>query len=237
MLYQRAATKMMEEGNADRARQTINERIKDPDQRKVLLSQLDDMATLKAAEQGKIEQTRKMLATLANNEERVMLLSQLATGLAAKGDKKVALQLLDEARAMLPGRAKNFTQLGAQVAVARAYAPLDAARSLAILEPVVDQLNELLAAAVVLGAFITEELIKDDEIMMEPLNMISTEVFVYYMGDVNALATADFERTKALADRFLRDEIRITARLLLAQSLLSPKPATPTPTSRLKVTF
>jgi hypothetical protein len=165
-----------------------------------------------------------MLATLRTNEERVMMLAHLATGTAAKGEKKIALQLLEEARGMLPSRAKNFTQLGAQLAVARGFAPLDAARSLAILEPVVDQLNELLAAAVVLGSFITEELIRDDEIMMEPLTMISNELFVNYLGDVNALASADFERTKALADRFLRDEIRISARLLLAQSILAPKP-------------
>lgn len=224
ILYQQAATKLMEAGDTDRARQVINERIKDPDQRKLMLSQLDEIAAIKAAEQGKVEQVRKMLATLRTNEERVMVLAQLATGTAAKGEKKIALQLLEEARGLLPGRAKNFTQLGAQVAVARAYAPLDAARSLAILEPVVDQLNELIAAGIVLGGFITEEIIKDDEIMMEPLNMISTEVFVHYLGDVSALARADFERTKALADRFLRDEIRITARLLLAQSILSSQP-------------
>jgi hypothetical protein len=225
MLYQRAAAKMMEDGDVERARQLINEHVKDPDQRKMMLGQLDEMAAIKAAEQGKIEQTRKMLATLRTNEERMMVLAQLAASAAAKGEKKIALQLLDEARGMIGGRAKNFTQLGAQVAVARAYAPLDAARSLAILEPVVDQLNELIAAAVVLGGFITEEIIKDDEIMMEPLTMISSDVFVNYLGDVSALASADFERTKALADRFLRDEIRISARLLVAQSVLSPQPA------------
>jgi hypothetical protein len=227
MLYQRAATKAMEEGDAERARSIVNERIKEPESRKMMLSVLDDMATAKAAEQGKIEQTRKMLAALRTNEERVMLLAQLATGATAKGEKKIALQLLDEARGMIGGRAKNFTQLGAQVAVARAYAPLDAARSLAILESVVDQLNELIAAAVVLGAFLTEEIIQDDEIMMEPLTMISGEVFVNYLGDVNVLASADFERTKALADRFQRDEIRISARLLIAQSILSPQPTNP----------
>jgi hypothetical protein len=223
MLYQRASTKAMEDGDADRARSIVNERIKDPDQRKMMLSELDNMAAMKAAQQGKIEQTRKMLATLRTNEERVMLLVQLATGAAANGEKKIALQLLDEARGMIGSRAKNFTQLGVQVAVARAYAPLDAARSLAILEPVVDQLNELISAAVVLGAFITEEIIQDDEIMMEPLAMISGEVFVLYINDVNVLASADFERTKALADRFQRDEIRISARLLMAQSILSPQ--------------
>ncbi|MDT4896191.1 MAG: hypothetical protein QOH25_1268 [Acidobacteriota bacterium] len=224
MLYGRAATKMMEEGDAERAHQIINERVKDPDQRKQMLAQLDEIAAFKAAEQGNIEKTRKMLATLRTNEERVMALAQLATGAAARGEKKIALQLLDEARGMMGGRAKNFTQLGAQLMVARAYAPLDASRSLAILEPVVDQLNELLAAAIVLGGFMTEDIVRDEEIMMGPLSMISNELSVNnYLSDVNTLARADFDRTKALADRFLRDEIRISARLLLAQSILSPQ--------------
>ena len=224
MLYARAIQKMMEEGDAERARQLINERVKDPAQRKQMLAGLDEVVAVKEAEQGNIEKTRKMLATLRTNEERVMALAHLAGGAAAKGEKKVALQLLDEARGMMGGRAKNFKQLGAQLMVARAYAPLDASRSLAILEPVVDQLNELLAAAIVLGGFMTEEIVQDDEIMMSPLAMISTELAASdYLSDVSTLARADFERTKALADRFLRDEIRISARLLLAQSILLPQ--------------
>jgi hypothetical protein len=224
-MYQQAVMKLMEDGEEPRARQLIDERIKDPEQRKQMLSQLDDLAVRKAAEQGKVEQTRKLLATLRTNEERVMALAQLASGAAAKGEKKVALQLLEEARGMMGGRAKNFNQLGAQLEVARAYAQLDASRSLAILEPIVGQLNELLAAAIVLGGFMTEEIVNDDEIMMGPLAIITTEIFVRYLGDVKTLAAADFERTKALADRFLRDEIRISARLLIAQSILSPRAA------------
>jgi hypothetical protein len=224
MLYARAIQKMMEEGDAERARQLINERVKDPAQRKQMLAGLDEVVAVKEAEQGNVEKTRKILATLRTNEERVMMLAQLADGAAAKGEKKIALQLLDEARGMMGGRAKNFKQLGAQLMVARAYAPLDASRSLAILEPVVDQLNELLAAAIVLGGFMTEEIVQDDEIMMSPLAMISTELAASdYLSDVSTLARADFERTKALADRFLRDEIRISARLLLAQSILLPQ--------------
>jgi hypothetical protein len=224
MLYQHAVRKAMEDGDETRARQLINERVKEPEQRKQMLAQMDDIATLRAAEQGKIEQTRKILATLRTNEEKVTVLAQLATGAAAKGEKKVALQLLDEARGMSSGRARNFTQLGAQLAVARAYAPLDASRSMAVLEPVIDQLNELLAAAVVLGGFITEDIVRDDEIMMEPMTAILNEFAGSYASDVKTLARADFERTKSLADRFLREEIRITARLLIAQSILLPQP-------------
>jgi hypothetical protein len=232
-LYQRAAAKMMEDGDTERAHQVINDKIQDSALRKHMLAQLDQVSVAAAAEQGKVEQTRKMLATLRTNEERVMLLTQLASGAAAKGQKKIALQLLDEARGMLGQRAKNINQLGAQLMIARAYAQLDPSRSLAILEPIVDQLNELLGAATVLGGFFVEELVRDDEIMLGPLsvffNMASSDLLQQYIGDVNALARADFERTKALVDRFQRDEIRTMMRLMLVQSILFPPTQAPSP--------
>jgi hypothetical protein len=231
MLYQRAASKIMEEGDTERARQIINEKVQDPAQRKQMLAQLNQVSATTAAEQGKVEQTRKMLATLRTNEERVMLLTQLASGAAAKGQKKIALQLLEEARGMLGQRARNINQLGAQLMVARAYAQLDPSRSLAMLEPIVDQLNELLGAATVLGGFFVEELVRDDEIMLGPLSMFfsmaSNVLLQQYIGDINALVRADFDRTKALVDRFQRDEIRTMMRLMLAQSILFPPPPAP----------
>jgi hypothetical protein len=41
-----------------------------------------------------------------------------------------------------------------------------------------------------------------------------------YGRAVAALANADFDRTKAAADRFQRPELRLMVRLLLAQALL-----------------
>ena len=229
-LYQRAAAKMIEDGDMEHARQLVNEKVKDAEQRKAMLELIDKAVSVSAAEQGKIEQVRKMLATLRTNEERAMLLAQLAMGAGAKGDKKVALKLLDEASGMINQRAKNINQLGAQLMVAHAYIQLDPSRSFAILEPIVDQLNELLGAAAVLGGFFVEELVQDDEIMLGPimsfLNLAGGE-FVQYLGDFALLARADFERTKALVDKFQRDEVRVIMRLLLAQSILSPPTNSP----------
>ena len=156
-----------------------------------------------------------------------MLLAQLAAGAAAKGEKKAALQLLEEARGMASAKAKNIRQLGAQLMVAQGYATLEPTRSLEILEPVVEQVNELLGAAIILGGFFTEEFIRDDEVMLEPIAMVTTEFFNQYVGDIRALARADFERTKALANKFQRDEIRIMVQLVIAQSILSPQNPSP----------
>jgi hypothetical protein len=227
-LYHQAAVKLIQGGDAARARQIINEHVKNPDQRKTMLAELDEEGAFLAAQQGNVEQARKLVTALRTNEERVLAFVQLAEGATRKGDRGLALALLDEAREISSARAKNAKQFLAQLAVARAYAPLDASRSLAILEPAVDQLNELLAAGVVLGSFFAEELVQDDEIMMEPLTAVSNEIFNTYMGDVGALARSDFERTRALADRFQRPEIRTIARLLVAQSVLAKPNAPPT---------
>jgi hypothetical protein len=223
-VYHRAALKALEEGNADRAREIVNENISDPSMRKYLMQEIDRQQMMRAAAEGKMDQTRQMLARLRTNEERVMVLTQLAMAASAKGDKKIALALLDEARSMVSLRARNFMQLGAQLQVARAYARLDAARGLAVLEPVIDQLNELIAAGALLGGFFSEQFVRDDEIQLSTVNDFITMFANQYAADLNALASEDFERTKAVADHFQRAEVRTLAHLLIVQSILSPRP-------------
>jgi hypothetical protein len=168
-----------------------------------------------------MEQTRQMLSRLRTNEERVRALTELATAASAKGDKKAALALLDEARSMVGNRAKNITQLSAQLQLARVYARLDPSRSLLILEPIIDQLNELIGAGALLGGFFSEQFVKDDEIQLSAMNNFLSGFAGQFTGELKNLASADFDRTKAAADRFQRNEIRLMARLLIVQSILA----------------
>src|ERR1051325_989243 len=227
-VYQRAAIKAMEQGDSDRARQIVEDNSPDPAQRRYMMAEIERLAMMKAAAEGNMEQTRTMLPRMRTNEERVMALTQLATVAANKGEKKVALALLDEARSLVSNRAKNFAKLGMHLQVARGYARLDPARSLLILEPIIDQLNELIGAAALLGGFFSEQFVKDDEIQLYVMNSFTGGFAGEYADELKALASADFDRTKAAADRFQRSEIRLMARLLIAQSILAtPKPNDP----------
>lgn len=227
-MYQYAAMKFAERGDIDKAREIINTNVSDPSLRKSYLSQLEQQASLTAAEQGKMDQVRKSLANLRTNEEKAQALAQIALAMVAKGEKKIARQLLEEAQALVNYRAKNITQLGAQLLVAQAYAKLNPERSLTMLEPIVDQLNELLAAAVTLGGFILDhEVMQDEEIRMEVLTSVLPFAESYFMADLRRLAISDFDRTRALAERFQRDEVRMLARLLVVNSVIGePIPAT-----------
>jgi hypothetical protein len=53
-----------------------------------------------------------------------------------------------------------------------------------------------------------------------------------YSAGIVALAKVDFARTKALADRFQRNELKVVARLLLAQALLRDSAQPPKTTQR-----
>jgi hypothetical protein len=234
-LYQTAATKFAAGGDVERARAIINNHVPEAYGRKQMLAELERQSSLTAAEQGKMDQVRKSLASMPTNEQRVLALAQIAATLIEKGEKKIARQLLVEAQSMVSARAKNITQLGAQVMIAKAYVNLEPERTLAILEPIVDQLNELLAAAITLGGFILEEeVMRDDELRMELFTEMFPAVSGYYALDLRTLAAFDFDRTRALAERFQRDEVRTMARLLVAQSVLGEQEMTDTPMGRPK---
>ncbi len=224
-LYQSAVQKATEQGDIERARTIINEHISEPRQRRAMIAVLDQQAMMKAANAGQLDQARKFLAGIRNNEQRAIALTQLATTVAVKGNKKIALQLLNEARSLVTYRAKNFVQLAAQLQVAQGYAALDPERSLAMLEPIVDQLNELVAAGSVIGSFISEEFVKDDEIVLEPVSEMLASFAGQYGNDLANLSRVDFDRTRAVAERFQRNEVRMVACLMVAQSILAPVPA------------
>lgn len=57
--------------------------------------------------------------------------------------------------------------------------------------------------------------------VLQPGFMTANTMFSQYGKELGALARADFSRTKAIADRLQRNEVRLMARLFIAQSVLS----------------
>ena len=222
--YRQAALKLANEDRIDQARELVTQHIAEPEQRKQLLAELDKQLLAAAASKGKMEETRKLLLTATTNEERIAILTQLAVAVAEKGDKKVALQLLEEARGFSPGRARYSRQLFARLQIIRAYAYVDPSQSLAILEPTIDQLNELIGAGITLGEFFgEEEFVRDDEVMISFVGQLADMFQQQYGKDLRLVAAADFPRMRDAAERFQRFEVRIMARLLVVQSILPQK--------------
>ncbi|HEY0407864.1 MAG TPA: hypothetical protein VGC89_19165 [Pyrinomonadaceae bacterium] len=149
-----------------------------------------------------------------------------ATEVAGKGDKARAPQLLDEAAnsAHVFSRAKNWTQLAAQLEVARSYLSLAPDKSLAILETMIDQLDELASAALVVNGFLlqsNESFARRGELSLRTIHLFLKSR--QYDELLASVARANLEGLLNASDRFQRVEARIMARLIIVNSALSQK--------------
>lgn len=215
-LYQQAAFKALEEGDTERARQIANDHLQN-NARDVVMQRIDFRELTKKAEGARFEEVRQTVARLQSDSEKIDLLVQLARD-TQESDPKLAIQLLDEARQFTNRRASNYQHFEQQLKVANAFAAVDPARSYEVLEPGINQLNELLVAASVLSGF-EVNMFRDGEMTIQDGNGLTATINRY--GQTLALlARSDFERAETLASRFQFTEPRIMARLAIVQGLL-----------------
>lgn len=219
-LYREAIIKAVMTGKADALREFINNQIEDVSRRTSLIDSLDNEQIGAAAYLGKTEELQKLLPLIRLKEERARAMAELAILLEKKGEHEEAVKLLDEAQALVKVDLKSDTQSNALLAFMLAYALVEPAKAFAIIEPIVDRANDDISKLLLLDKIVKSGATKNGEIMMlQPGIPLDFEMLKFGPGVV-ALANADFNRTKALADRFQRHELRIMARLLLAQSIL-----------------
>jgi hypothetical protein len=215
-LLQQAAFKAISQGNENQARQIV-EKISDPRQRIGVNMQIARQGYYRAIEEKKTAEARAFIPRLPL-EEQVSLLTQMANSAAAEGDKAAAFQLLGEAQALLPNRATNYGLLQAELIIAGSYERLDPGRSAPIVEKVINQTNELVAAALVLNGFDVMGYFRNDEFVIasgNPLNMIAESCG----RELGAVARGDLDRARLAAERFQRPEMRLIALLQIVQAM------------------
>lgn len=219
-IYQQAAMRAIDEGNADRARQIANDHL-EPGARESVLQAVEFRQASEKIDGTKMAEVRLTLAGLRSDDERIDLLVQLSRN-ARQNNPKLAVELLDEARQFTNRRATNYRQLEQQLRLAEAFRDLEPGRSFEILEPGINQLNELLTAAATLSGF-EVNVFQEGELPLEGRNGLSNMVTRY--GQVlGLLATSDFDQSQTLANRFQLSESRIVARLSIVRSMLGKDP-------------
>jgi len=220
-LYQQAAWKAFSGGDVARARQIVSEFVTDPVQRRQILDQFENQSLSSAVDQNKIDEARRLMSKIKNVDQRVQLSSRLAMQLAAKGDKKAAVDVLNELRTFVDSMPQNSYRMSMQMQLARIYSSLDLDRSFEIVQPLVVKMNELVAAAAVLDGF-DQRYTKDGEWLITGPNSLGN-VINNLEQTLSVLAPLDFDRARALADQFEKPEIRLMAELEIAQSALGHK--------------
>ena len=218
MVYQQAIWKSVSNGDPARARQIASELIADNGQRQSMLDQIDRNLMWTAVNDAKFVEAREMLRKFPSPEERAQFLIQLSINVANKNDKQTACNLLDEAETVLNEAATGANRMQSQIELVEAYATLDVGRSFTILGPLVSQLNELIAAAIVLDGF-DNRYLKDGEWVS---GAGSVGNLVNSVGEkLASLAQIDFDRALALSGQLERSEVRLMVQLRIAQAVIA----------------
>lgn len=221
MLYQNAAWKAVSSGDTARAKE-IADKIADPVQRRQVTDQIDNQAARAAEGDNKVVEARRLAEKANTISRKIEILIQSANTIVnTGGEKKAALDLLNEAKAALESTPQSAAELTAQLRLAQAYMRLDTDQAFAILQPVVVRLNELVAAAVVLDG-IDFHYMKDGEWIMPGVNNLGN--IVGSLDQILAgLGRIDFDRARTLADQIGRPEMRVLMEIDLVQTTLGVK--------------
>jgi len=186
------------------------------------LSNLDMQVIQVQASKGKIEEALRIVSTLRTARERAMTLAQIVNQIGPGQKNATALNLLEQARSMLmpSARVENQEQMSALLEIARAFSRYDTKRAFEIVEPILDQFNEMTIAAQILDGF-GQQYYEDGELVMENGNSVANAA-TQLTAALGTLALVNFDRAKAGAERIGRPEVRIGAYLAIAQQAISP---------------
>ncbi len=176
-----------------------------------------------------IAQARKIIAATPNRLEKIAALAALAGTISKLGDKELADEIMKDAQGLLVSSPKNYQDFMEVWILASGFAQTDAEKAFPVLDDTIFRLNETISAFVKVGEFIdlSGEMIEDGEVQVGSFggSMVKELTRSLGMADVTilSLAKADFAKTKALTDKFERQEVRILAKMLVLRAILGDK--------------
>ncbi len=219
-LYINLSNRALNNGDIARAKQIINDYVTAPYQRQQALYNLEVQSVYRAMGKGKVEDALRAIAALSNPQERAQMLTQMANQIGPGYKRASALLFLDQARNLLAPsmQAQDASQMQALLEIAKAFSRYDSKRAFEILDPLVDQFNDLSAAARTLEGF-GGEFYEQEELNMQNGNAVANTA-TQMTAALGVLAVTNFERAKATADRIRLPEVRLRGYLDIAQQAI-----------------
>ena len=223
-LYQQLAQRVAREGDLNRGRQILNEGMSNAQQRRNALNNLERQGISDAVNKGRFDDAVRGLVAIRSTNERVNMISSLL-GQVERGQKKdVVLSFLDQLRTLLgtSAVAENQNHMNALLQIAAVFSRQGSTRGFEIVEPLLDQFNELSAAASTLSGF-GQEYYKDGELSLGNGNNIG-QLAVQLTQTIGGLALTDFDRARQDVDRLRRPEVRLAGYIAMARQTINPPP-------------
>ena len=223
-LYQQASIMAVAQGKSDWFREAINKQETSSDLRTQIIDSLDYHEISVAVMRKQIDALQKLVPKIRRKDERARALAELALLLHEKGEKEEASSMLDEAATMIKTDLTDEKQTNALLTLLCAFAVVDPPKAFALAERTIDRANRQISLLLLLDKVVKSGALKKNELLLEQPQLMPIEFLVFKYGKgMAALARADFNRTRGLAERFDRNELRLMAQLLVLKGLLEPQ--------------
>lgn len=222
-LFTQLSGRLQGNGDIARARQIINDYVTTPYQRHQALHNLELQEMHRSMSKGKVEEALRSVANLPTAQERAQAVSQMANQIGPGVKRAAALAFLDQARALLPPslQAQDHAQMHALLEIAKAYARFDTKRAFEIIDPLIDQFNEISAAARGVDGFLGE-FYEQEELNLQNGNMIAS-IATQLSSTLATIALTNFDRAKLTVERIRLPEVRLRAYLDIATQAIQAK--------------
>ncbi len=215
-LYEQVSNRFVQNGDIDKARLIVTEKISNPSQRQAAMRNLDRQAILTSVSKGRIDETLRILTNFRPLNDRVQIIGEIVTRIGPGLKRAAAMNYLEQLGAMLDtGKASSQQHMFARLQLVRAFSRYDVGRAFDLLDPLLEQFNELAAAAVVMNGF-NERFYRDGELITNNGNTIAN-MANQMSTSLAGLALMDFDKAKGAADRLGPLEIRLAAYLMVGQ--------------------
>jgi hypothetical protein len=232
MLYHQAAWAAVSTGNTDSFRELMNKEISSEKERNNLFDFLDITEVRTAVGLKQLDRLQKLVPNIRGKAQRAEAMGELAFMLKEKGHNEEAAAMLDEAATLIKTDLKDEQHTNALLTLMSVYAVVDPPKAFALAERSIDRANRQVALLLLVDKVLKTVSVKKNEIVMEQPGLLPIDYLVFKYGrGVSSLAKADFNRTRALAERFERNELRLMAQVLILKGLLQPESSTFTETA------
>ena len=219
--YQTAANKIGQIADEARARKIIDS-IPDERIRAEAQNRFDANRINRLTIDGRLDEAKASVAALTNRHTQIQRLVALAIQFQQKKtdkDKETATAIMTEAKSLAQPFPEDEDELSDYMELIRGYALVEPDVAFRMIEPMMDQFNEMIQASAVLTRFNKRDrTFKKGELVMRINGGVGNGMLAFrYIPQIQSLARADLDRMSLLADRFQRADARTLMKLYVLQ--------------------
>ncbi len=222
--YMSLSNKIAQIEDEARAKKLI-EQIPDEKARNQANEQYESAKISRAANEGKLDDAKKLIKNLSQKKTQIQKLVGLAIQFHKKNTEKdieTAVSLMKDAKSLANEYPEDENELNDLMEIVRGYAIIDAPEAFRIFEPIVDQLNDFVQASAILSKYNKRsQTFKKGELLMKVRGFSWDGLLLFrYISQIQLLGKADLDKMSSLSDRFQRTDARTIVKLFIAQGFL-----------------